>query len=110
MVMQQKTKEERTDASADAVGSIPVKLRRASVGLNATVFWTMAAWLLVLFANPAGAQTQDIHRLSDSHVQYRRFVIPKGKAVEIANLQGPWKITYFYITELAAQSRNGRFL
>ncbi len=85
-----------------------VKRRRRMAGLSASgfsanTFLTAAVWILFFCIHPARAQMPDIYRLSDStsnsHVQYRRFDIPKGKAVEIANLQGPGKVTYFYITD-----------
>ncbi len=105
VVRQQQTMEKQPDLEnrSPVDGGSSVKPHRSTVSLNAKAFWTVAAWLLLLCAHPAGAQIQDIHRISDgtfdSHVQYRRFDIPKGKAVEIANLEGPAKITYFYITD-----------
>lgn len=76
---------------------------QSMASLTAKAVWSMAAWLLFFCAGPTSAQMSDIFRLSDntshSHVQYHRFDIAKGKAVELANLQGPGKITYFYITD-----------
>ncbi len=37
--------------------------------------------------------------LSDSHVEYHKFDIPKGTEVQLADLKGPGKVTYFYITD-----------
>lgn len=70
----------------------------------ATALWAVAAsCLLIAWPDPAGAQVHDIFRItdgtSDSHVEYHRFDIPRGKEVELANLQGPGKVTYFYITD-----------
>ncbi len=59
--------------------------------------------LFILGARPAEAQMQDIHRITDatfdSHVEYHKFDIPKGKEVQLADLKGPGKVTYFYITD-----------
>ncbi len=59
--------------------------------------------LFILGARPAEAQMQDIHRItdatSDSHVEYHTFDIPKGKEVQLADLKGPGKVTYLYITD-----------
>ncbi len=59
--------------------------------------------LFILGARPAEAQMQDIHRItdasSDSHVEYHKFDIAKGKEVQLADLKGPGKVTYFYITD-----------
>jgi len=52
----------------------------------------------------ACAQTlQDLYRLTDAvsrpHVEYRRMEIPKGHETVLADLQGPGKIAYWYITD-----------
>lgn len=67
------------------------------------VFAAAVSWLLLSLPSPAGAQMQDLHKITDStfdsHVEYHRFDIPKGKEVQLADIQGPGKITYFYITD-----------
>jgi len=37
--------------------------------------------------------------VSQSHVEYHQINIPKGKHCDLANLKGPAKVTYFYITD-----------
>ncbi len=53
------------------------------------------------FAEPDS--TMDIFRITaavfDSHVEYHKFDIAKGKEVELANIEGAGKITYFYLTD-----------
>lgn len=50
-----------------------------------------------------GVLMNDIYRISDavfdSHVEYHKFDIPKGKEVPLAELKGPGKTTFFYITD-----------
>ncbi len=45
----------------------------------------------------------DIYRISDavfdSHVEYHKFDIPKGGEVQLADLEGPGKVTNFYLTD-----------
>ncbi len=80
------------------------------VGFSATVkrwkvgFAVLATASLLAFCTPpAGAQMSDISKItgttSDSHVEYHKFDIPKGTEVELANIEGPGKVTYFYITD-----------
>ncbi len=69
----------------------------------------LAVGFSLLIISPAFADpdaTMDIFRITDavfdSHVEYHKFDIPKGKEAELANLQGPGKITSFYITDDSA--------
>ena len=39
--------------------------------------------------------------VSRSHVEYHETVVPKGKELVLADLKGPGKITYFYITPVS---------
>jgi hypothetical protein len=60
--------------------------------------------LVNVLAAPGSAQDlQDLHRIkgsiSDSHVEYHPLVIPKGSEVVLAELRGPGKVTYWYITD-----------
>jgi hypothetical protein len=52
---------------------------------------------------------QDLYRISDgsssSHVQFQRMEIPRGRQAVLADLEGPGKVTYWYITDDTA----GRF-
>jgi hypothetical protein len=62
------------------------------------------AGVCALLPSIAAAQSvADLHRISDgisrSHVKYHRMVIPKGKEVVLADLEGPGKVTYWYITD-----------
>lgn len=56
-----------------------------------------------------GQGLQGLYRLQDStsqvHVEYHRVVLPPGKETPLGDLQGPGKITYFYITD----GTQGRF-
>jgi hypothetical protein len=46
---------------------------------------------------------QDFYRITDSvsrnRMEYHRLDVPKGKATVLADLKGPGKVTYFYITD-----------
>jgi hypothetical protein len=46
---------------------------------------------------------QDLYRITDGvsrcHVEYHRLEVPKGKETVLADLAGPGKVTYFYITD-----------
>jgi hypothetical protein len=52
---------------------------------------------------------QELYRItngvSGSHVEYRQLTIPSGGEVLLADIQGPGKITYFYVTD----NSQGRF-
>ena len=39
--------------------------------------------------------------VSESHVQYHMTSVPKGKEIVLADLKGPGKITYFYVTPVS---------
>ena len=76
---------------------------------------TFAAAMLG-YASVSGAQDRgEWYRITDgvseSHVQYHMTSVPKGKEVVLADLIGPGKITYFYVTpvsDLALQDLLGR--
>jgi hypothetical protein len=46
---------------------------------------------------------QDLYRITESasryHVEYHQMSLPKGKDALLADLKGPGKVTYFYITD-----------
>jgi hypothetical protein len=52
---------------------------------------------------------QELYRLTDSvsraHLEYHQISVAKGTEIELANLTGPGKVTYFYITD----NTDGRF-
>jgi hypothetical protein len=57
-----------------------------------------------LLAQAAAAQDlPGLYRItgavSRSHVEYHQVVVPKGKEVVLADLKGPGKVTYWYITD-----------
>ncbi len=70
--------------------------------------WPMTlAAAVVLAGVAAGSATaqavSDLYRITDSvsgtHVEYHRIAIAPGNEVLLADLQGPGKVTYFYITD-----------
>jgi len=79
-----------------------------AAALAAKALRTVVVCLAVLCARSTLAQTQDIYHISqsasDSRVEYHRIDIPHGKQVELAELQGPGKVTYFYITDDSMES------
>ncbi len=65
-----------------------------------------ALMLCHLLASAAAAQQlDDLYRLRDaasqSYVEYHRVTVPKGKEVVLADLKGPGKVTYFYVTPVS---------
>jgi len=72
--------------------------------------WTVrvaAAWMLGHLLVPAATaqQVNNLYRLRDAvsqtYVEYHRVTVPKGKEVVLADLAGPGKVTYFYITPIS---------
>ena len=70
--------------------------------------WVVSAAVLLglgsLLAGSVAAQdVQGLYRItgsvSGSHVEYHQVVLPKGKEVVLADLKGPGKVTYWYITD-----------
>jgi hypothetical protein len=64
----------------------------------------IGALLSALPGGPAAAQgLQDLHRITGgvtaNHMEYHRMTIPKGREFVLADLKGPAKVTYFYITD-----------
>ncbi len=58
------------------------------------------------FLAPGSARAQevtDLYRItggvSRNHMEYHQLKVPKGDAVVLADLKGPGKVTYFYITD-----------
>ncbi len=71
------------------------------------VVGVFSAWILCrLLASPAAAQQlDDLYRVRDavsqSYVEYHQVTVPKGKEVVLADLKGPGKVTYFYVTPVS---------
>lgn len=70
------------------------------------LFVRLAVLLVLGRWQPAPARAQELHdlyRLSensfDSHVEYHDLKIPKGAEATLADLRGPGKVTYWYITD-----------
>jgi hypothetical protein len=64
----------------------------------------VALFLCLIFADAALSQgLSGLYRITDgvssSHVEYHVLKIPQGKDALLADLQGPGKVTYFYITD-----------
>jgi D-arabinan exo alpha-(1,3)/(1,5)-arabinofuranosidase (non-reducing end) len=79
---------------------IPPHHRRRSTTCVCAFVIAASAWC----ARPvAGQGVPDLFRItggvSDTALQYRPFVIPPGKEEVLADLKGPGKVTYFYITD-----------
>jgi hypothetical protein len=60
--------------------------------------------LTPLLPGKATAQpVQDLFRITDgvsrTHMEYHQLTVPKGKEAVLADLKGPGKVTYFYITD-----------
>jgi hypothetical protein len=60
--------------------------------------------LSVLLPGRVAAQMlTDLYRITDgvsrNHMEYHRLEVPKGGERILADLKGPGKVTYFYITE-----------
>lgn len=65
-----------------------------------------ALMLCHLLASPAAAQQLgNLYRVRDavsqSYVEYHKVTVPKGKEVVLADLKGPAKVTYFYVTPIS---------
>lgn len=64
----------------------------------------LVALLPTFLGGPVVAQSlSGLHRISDGvtscHSEFRHVNIPKGGKFELADLKGPGKVTYFYITD-----------
>ena len=69
---------------------------------------TMACATVLLWGQSALAQgLTDLYRITNSvsrsHVEYHALPIANGKEYVLADLQGPGKITYFYVTPVSDQ-------
>jgi hypothetical protein len=55
------------------------------------------------FQADGGLDLPSLHRLRDvdceTHVEYHKVTVPKGNEVTLADLKGPGKVTYWYITD-----------
>ncbi len=71
----------------------------------ALLWLTAALWSADALAQDAN----EIYRIKDntfhSHVEYHGVKIPKGREITLADLKGPGKITYWYITD----DKNGKW-
>ncbi|MCX6905605.1 MAG: DUF2961 domain-containing protein [Verrucomicrobia bacterium] len=69
----------------------------------------LAGMLLSATLLSQAQSVQDLYRITDGvsrgHVEYFDRAIPKGKEVVLADLKGPGKVTYWYITD----NSNGKF-
>ncbi len=72
--------------------------------------WTVrvaAAWMLGYLLVPAATaqQVSELYHVRDavsqSYVEYHQVTVPKGKEVVLADLKGPGKVTYFYVTPIS---------
>jgi hypothetical protein len=70
--------------------------------------WIISAAALLglgnLLAESGAAQdVQGLYRITGSvsgaHVEYHQVVLPKGKEVVLADLKGPGKVAYWYLTD-----------
>src|SRR6516225_7924817 len=82
---------------------IPVKFgvcKTSTVSLTSSLFVALSA---------AAQGIPDIYRIKEnvfgSHVEYHQVKVPKGAEVTLADLNGPAKISYWYITD----DKNGRW-
>jgi hypothetical protein len=61
--------------------------------------------MALFFATPLceAQPVQDFYRITDSvsrnHLEFHQLELPQGKATVLADLKGPGKVTYFYITD-----------
>jgi hypothetical protein len=80
-------------------GLKPIAAFRIALTALLLVGWT----LTVGSPTRAQAQVNDIFHITSgtftNHVEYHRIDLPPGKDVVLADLAGPGKITYFYITD-----------
>ena len=69
-----------------------------------TIF--LSAALPAACAGTGGGGLENLYRVTDgvfdSHVEYHQLNIPSGHEAMLADLKGPGKITYFYITDDAS--------
>ena len=74
----------------------------ADLPFRCSISGLLFAWGGLLVSPGVAQQRGDLYRIHDgvsrSHVEYHSTAIPKGKEIVLADLKGPGKITYFYIT------------
>jgi hypothetical protein len=64
-----------------------------------------AMQMALLNATPhcAAQSVEDFYRITGSasrnHLAYQELAVPRGKETMLADLKGPGKVTYFYITD-----------
>lgn len=72
----------------------------SSQWLTATAVYLLAWGLL---ASQGAAQVGDLYRIHDAtsatHLEYHKIDLPRGKEFVLADLKGPGKVTYWYITD-----------
>jgi hypothetical protein len=56
-------------------------------------------WLPAASAQPAQDWFRITDGVSDNHREYHQLQVPKGGETALADLKGPGKVTYFYITD-----------
>src|ERR1035438_3598571 len=65
--------------------------------------WAMLCLCLIVAQAAFGQGVSGLYRITDgvsgSHVEYHAVEIPQGKEISLAQLQGPGKVSYFYITD-----------
>ena len=88
--------------SATYTGSHAIgQYRRALCATFASAM--VVACMVAICSTPAKAQLQDLYRTTDgsfaNHMEYHQLTLPPGKEFVLADLVGPGKITYFYITD-----------
>jgi hypothetical protein len=76
---------------------------KLSVVRNLVVLAVAAGMGTLLPALVQAQSVADLYRITDatshSHVKYHRTMIPRGQEIELADLEGPGKVTYWYITD-----------
>jgi hypothetical protein len=62
----------------------------------------VAIWIGATAPSPAQL-LPDLYRITDgvsrNHMEYHQLLVGKGQEVVLADLKGPGKVTYFYITD-----------
>jgi hypothetical protein len=65
--------------------------------------WTVAGVFALLPGNVAAQTASDLYRINDSvtrsQMDFHQVVVPKRGEQTLADLEGPGKVTYFYITD-----------
>jgi hypothetical protein len=95
----------RSRAAAANLDAHPNRLRIAAMKASFVRALAVAAAIFPA-APPRGAAAQtvaDLYHLTGgvarNHMEYHQLKVPKGQEVVLADLKGPGKVTYFYITD-----------